>query len=152
MQGAPSVSPYTRTMPRSPKPSELTINLKSASETAQDSQGPNTSPINVDLSSFGGDFTSPLTSLPPLPSSPPTSPRHQRDPSKNFLSNFKNRIVPEPEQQQSQVRQVRNEHEAYPPGSSSMSKIYHLRKNPGSTPELSLVGSAENLSKSGDGE
>ncbi|KAK4546030.1 hypothetical protein LTR36_002167 [Oleoguttula mirabilis] len=139
-------------MPRSPRPTDLTINLKSASETAQTSSGPNTSPINVDLSSFGGDFTGTLTSLPPLPSSPPTSPRHQRDPSKNFLSNFKNRTVPEHEQQQSQIRQVKEDDEAYRPGSSSMSKIYHLRKNPGSTPELSLVGSAESVGKSGDAD
>ncbi|KAK5122442.1 hypothetical protein LTR85_004026 [Meristemomyces frigidus] len=139
-------------MPRSPKPTDLTINLKSATETARNSLGPNSSPIGVDLSSFGGDFTGTLTSLPPLPSSPPTSPRHQRDPSKNFLSNFKNRIVPEHEQQQGQIRQVHDDDEAYRPGSSSMSKIYHLRKNPGSTPELSLVGSAENVGKSGEAD
>lgn len=33
-----------------------------------------------------------------------------------------------------------------------MSKVYHLRNNPGSTPELSLVGSAESVGKGGDGK
>lgn len=33
------------------------------------------------------------------------------------------------------------------PESGSMSKIYHLRKAPGSTPELSLVSSAESVAK-----
>lgn len=150
MQGAISVSSYTTVMPRHLKPTDLTI----ATETAQASSGPNSSPINVDLSSFGGEFGGNLASLPPLPSSPPTSPRHHRDPSKNLLSNFKNRISPGQEQQQQrgQIRQVKEEDDAYGPGSSSMSKIYHLRKNPGSTPELSLVGSAENVGKAGDGK
>ncbi|KAI6861556.1 hypothetical protein KC334_g21010, partial [Hortaea werneckii] len=31
-----------------------------------------------------------------------------------------------------------------------MSKVYHPRNNPGSTPELSLVGSADSVSKNGD--
>ena len=153
-------------MPRTTKPAELTINPTSATENGGQS-GPNTgSPIGVDLSSFGGDFqhagANPvtLTSLPPLPSSPPTSPsrrNHQRDPSKNFLSGFRSRggqtTTTTTEQQRSGgIRQVKQEdEEAFRPGSGgtggAMSKIYHLRKNPGSTPELSLVGSAENLGK-----
>jgi hypothetical protein len=34
--------------------------------------------------------------------------------------------------------------------SGSMSKIYHLRQAPGSTPELSLVSSAESVAKGHD--
>lgn len=152
-------------MPRSPRPDNLTINLKSATEAQQSSTGPHSSPINVDLLSFGGEFgdfgassaVTPqpqITSLPPLPASPPASPRFNREPSKNLLSNFKNKTQPQREQLRSGgIRQVKDEEEAYRPGSSSMSKIYHLRKNPGSTPELSLVGSAESVGKAaGDGE
>jgi len=143
-------------MPRQPKPTDLTINLKSANESAHTSSGPNSSPINVDLSSFGGDIGGggQITSLPPLPASPPTSPRHYRDPSKGFLGNFKTRMTPDQVQHmRSQKRQVKEEDDTYGPNSSSMSKIYHLRKNPGSTPELSLVGGAENVGKpGGDGK
>lgn len=39
------------------------------------------------------------------------------------------------------------EQEGRLPESSSMSKIYHLRKAPGSTPELSLVSSADGAAK-----
>ncbi len=41
---------------------------------------------------------------------------------------------------------MKDENDAHRPG-SSMAKIYQLKKNPGSTPELSLVGSAENVGK-----
>ncbi|KAK3064190.1 hypothetical protein LTR53_018586, partial [Teratosphaeriaceae sp. CCFEE 6253] len=82
-------------MQRHQKPSNLTINSKSAAEAAQTSNGPASSPIHlegVDLSSFGGDFGgNVLTTLPPLPSSPPTSPGHRRGQSKNILSSFKSR-------------------------------------------------------------
>ena len=105
----------------------------------------------IDLSSFGGDVGPDYATLPPLPQSPPLmpppSPRTRSDPSRSVVTNFKTRIPPESEQKErGQVRQVKDDDE-YRPGSSSMSKIYHLRKNPGSTPELSLVGSAENVSK-----
>ena len=165
MQGAISgTTTHTRAMPRSskPRPSELTINLKSDLQKSkdEDSPDPKSSPMGfegIDLSSLGGDIGSGqlgLTSLPPLPPSAPSSPKHSRDPSKNFLSNFKNRTATEQEQreQDKQSRRAKDDDE-YRPGSSSMSKIYHLRKNPGSTPELSLVGSAENVRKqSGEGE
>ena len=111
----------------------------------------------IDLSSFGGDIGPDFATLPPLPQSPPLmppSPGHKRDPSRNFLTNFKTRTSPEQEQreQKSQIRQVKDDSE-YRPSSSSVSKIYHLRKDPGSTPELSLVGSAENVGKrSSEGE
>jgi hypothetical protein len=53
----------------------------------------------------------------------------------------------EPEtKEQRQIRQAKDDDELRP-NSSSMQKIYHLRKNPGSTPELSLVGSKENVRK-----
>lgn len=154
-----SATPHTtQTMPRQskPKPAGLTINPKTELERRRDgdSPDPKSSPINlegIDLSSFGGDIGPEFANLPPLPQSPPLmpppSPGHRRDPSKTAVNNFKTRISPEQEQRErGQVRQVKDDSD-YRPASSSMSKIYHLRKNPGSTPELSLVGSAENVSK-----
>lgn len=106
----------------------------------------------VDLASFGGGFehdvASGLTPLPALPNSPPSSPRvaQKRDPSKSILSNFKSRISPDMDPKaKKDSRQGRDEQDDYRPGTSSVSKIYHLRRNPGSTPELSLVGSHENI-------
>ena len=148
-----SASP-TQTMPRQSKskPAGLTINAKPelAKPKDGDSPDPKSSPINlqgIDLSSFGGDIGPEFANLPPLPQSPlmpPPSPGHKRDPSKTFVTNFKTRD--QEQRDRGQIRQVKDDNE-YRPGSSSMSKIYHLRKDPGSTPELSLVGSAENVSK-----
>jgi len=157
MQGTDSAPAHNSGMSPKPRTTELTLNVHSVP--SNDGEGPNSSPIAVDLSSFGGDFPgAQLTSLPPLHStpspysSPPASPRHTRDASKNFLSNFKNRISPEQEREQGRHAKEA-EDDAYQPGTSSMSKIYHLKKNPGSTPELSLVGSAENVGKiAGEGE
>jgi len=154
MQGAASPSSHTATMQRHQKPTNLTINSKSAIEAAQTSTGPNSSPIHlegVDLSSFGGEFGGgALTSLPPLPSSPPTSPGHRRAASKNILNSFKSRSN---EQSKGGLRQVKDESDANRPGSSSMAKIYQLKKSPGSTPELSLLGSAEKVDRpTEDGE
>lgn len=131
--------------PRANKPADLTLNQRASDDTS----GPQTSPIGVDLSSFSGpgepnDIG--IAQLPPLPQSPPTSPSLSREQSKGFLSNLKHRISPEQEQR-SQMQLKPEDDEAYRPGSSSMSKIYHLKKNPGSTPELSLVRSAENGAK-----
>lgn len=135
-------------------PADLSIDLRSANEGKADR--PTSSPINlegVDLSSFGGDFTGlDLPSLPLRQRSPPSSPRQQqRDPaSKNLLNNFKSRISPGPDskgQMQEQMNRTTENGEDYRQGNSSMSKIYHLRKAAGSTPELSLVGSAENVNK-----
>ena len=161
----PSTTVHTSTMPRQskPKPSALTIDSKAEPEMKKDgdSPDPKSSPMNlegIDLSSFGGDIGPDFATLPPLPQSPPlqppSPPSHKRDPSRTFLTNFKTRRSPEQEQrdQRSQIRQVKDDSE-YRPGSSSMSKIYHLRKDPGSTPELSLLGSAENVRKrSSEGE
>lgn len=136
--------------PRANKPADLAIN----SLTPDDSSAPNTSPIAVDLSSFGGGLGEQLglSQLPPLPQSPPTSPRLPVGSTTNFSGNFKHNLSPEQEQG-TQIRSKQEESEAYRPGSSSVSKIYHLKKNPGSTPELSLVGSAENGEKhSGEGK
>jgi hypothetical protein len=148
--------------PRQQRPTDLTINLKSAAEAAQISNGPNSSPINlegVDLSSFGGDIggATALTSLPPLPSSPPSSPRHNREPSKNFLRNIANRSQPDKEQARGQIRQVQDERDVHSRGSNgsnSMAHVYKLRKNVGSSPELTVVGSTESVGKAapGDGE
>ncbi|KAK1074896.1 hypothetical protein LTR74_000740 [Friedmanniomyces endolithicus] len=137
-------------MQRHPKPTNLTINSKSAVEAAQGTSGPASSPMHlegVDLSSFGGEFGgNTLTSIPPMPSSPPTSPGHRRGQSKNILGTFKSRSQEHAQQKSQQTRHVKDENDAHRPG-SSMAKIYQLKKNPGSTPELSLVGSAENVGK-----
>lgn len=132
-------------MPRHPKPTELALHN---GQNGGVIPGPNSSPMNlqgVDLTSFGGGFehdvAAGLTPLPPLPNSPPSSPRTTQGQGRNFLNTFKKQ---EP-RQQSNSRQGSNEDER--PNTSSMSKIYHLRKNPGSTPELSLVGSNENVHK-----
>lgn len=146
--------------PAKTRPANLTLNSKSERllPKSEETPPPQGSPMldleGIDLSSFGGDFTTPLISLPSLPQSPPTSPRVNRDNSKTFLTNFKSRLTSEQDQRAEapQRRQTKDDDE-YRPGSSSMSKIYHLRKNPGSTPELSLVGSAESERKqSDDGE
>ncbi|KAK0258524.1 hypothetical protein LTS09_006783 [Friedmanniomyces endolithicus] len=137
-------------MQRHPKPTNLTINSKSAAEAAQATSGPASSPMHlegVDLSSFGGEFGgNTLTSTPPMPSSPPTSPGHRRGQSKTILGTFKSRSQEYAQQKTQQLRHVKDENDAHRPG-SSMAKIYQLKKNPGSTPELSLVGSAENVGK-----
>ncbi|KAK0282932.1 hypothetical protein LTR91_023390 [Friedmanniomyces endolithicus] len=137
-------------MQRHPKPTNLTINSKSAAEAAQATSGPASSPMHlegVDLSSFGGEFGgNTLTSTPPMPSSPPTSPGHRRGQSKTILGTFKSRSQEHAQQKTQQLRHVKDENDAHRPG-SSMAKIYQLKKNPGSTPELSLVGSAENVGK-----
>ncbi|KXT18185.1 hypothetical protein AC579_7715 [Pseudocercospora musae] len=151
----------TKDMPRHPKPSELSLqqtqNGGSGSNGAHTSQ--QSSPMNlqgVDLGSFGGDFqhdvASGLTPLPqekptyPQPQSPPGSPRqHNRDTS--FLSSFKSKKSSPKEDQKKDTRQGKNDKDDYRPNTGSMSKIYHLRNNPGSTPELSLLGSNENIQK-----
>lgn len=144
-------------MPRHPKPQELKLSERGIRENRVQ-PGPNSSPINlqgVDLGSFGGGFEHDVAAgLTPLPKdqpkysqSPPASPRaHNRESSKNLLSSFRNKLTNEQEERK-HSRQVRTEKDEYRPATSSMSKIYHLRNNPGSTPELSLVGSQEAISK-----
>ena len=134
------------------KPANLTIDSKTDVLKAQnggDISPAQTSPMSlnlagIDLSSFGGDFTTPLISLPALPQSPPTSPRLEKESSKTFLNSFKTRLASEQDQRAEfpRRRQTKDDDD-FRPTSSSVSKIYHLRKNPGSTPELSLVNSAE---------
>lgn len=157
MQGTASgVALTSLEMPRQGhKPANLKTDIAKAKDV--DDMPPKSSPIaleGIDLSSFAGDVSSNITSLPPLPSSPPQSPpRHNRDTSRKLLVNLKSRTGSEPQpRERSQMRHAKDD-EDYRPSSSSMSKIYHLRKNPGSTPELSLVGSAENVRRqSSDGE
>lgn len=140
-------------MPRQPKPSDLNFHTKIGVENGFQT-GPQSSPMNlqgVDLGSFGGGFeydvAAGLTPLPREksmhPQSPPGSPRmHNRESSKNILSTFKNKISPDQEQKK-ESRHGKNEKEECRPATSSMSKIYHLRNNPGSAPSLSLVESQE---------
>ena len=141
-------------MPRQskPKPAELSITPAAGPQKSKTVESPDSrsSPMDlagIDLSSFGGDIGPEFATLPPLPQSPPIpqSPGHQRDQSKTSAYNAKGRSASEQEPR-GQIRQVKDDEE-YRPGSSSMSKIYHLRKAPGSTPELSLLGSAENIRK-----
>lgn len=139
-------------MPRQSKPAELTLQAKGGSS----HNAPNSSPINlegVDLGSFGGGFEHDIAAgLTPLPKDLPQSPLSPRDsssrePSKGFLSSLKSRVASEQEQKKDS-RQAKDREDEFRPNTSSMSKIYHLRNNPGSTPELSLVGSNENMRKS----
>lgn len=146
--------------PAKTKPANLTLNSQPERVVPKSEDTPPPASANspmdlqgIDLSSFGGDFSTPLITLPALPQSPPTSPRIGKESQKGFL-NFKSRLNSEQEQRAEppQKRLVKDDDD-YRPGSSSVSKIYHLRKNPGSTPELSLVGSAEAERKqSDDGE
>jgi hypothetical protein len=144
-------------MPRQAKPNELT--LLSNTENGI-TPGPNSSPINlqgVDLSSFGGDFTQAPGSTerrsPPLqhPQSPPLSPRlFDRNGGRSFFGNFNKSKRTQTDlaakEQESAGRTATREEEAEP-STSSISQVYHLRKAPGSTPELSLVPGAENVGK-----
>jgi hypothetical protein len=105
----------------------------------------------IDLSSFGGDIGMDGAALPPLPQSPPLTQLEEQylDTPKASTTTFgaKSRTASETEVKEpprSQIRHAKDDDELRP-NSSSMSKIYHLRKNPGSTPELSLVGSKENV-------
>ncbi|KAK3677786.1 hypothetical protein LTR78_002636 [Recurvomyces mirabilis] len=139
--------------PNKARPTDLTINLKSAAEAAQSSAGPNSSPINlegVDLSSFGGDIglgsSASPPSLPPLPQSPPSSPRHNREPSKNILRHLGSKSSKvEQETSRAPARQVKAENDVYRSTTSGVAAVYQLKKNVGSSPELSLVGSMENI-------
>lgn len=150
-------------MPRhGSNPKDLTINLTAVDDRRVPRDRPISSPIaleGVDLSSIDGGVG--LTSLPPLPASPPASSPTSRKPSasKSILDTLKTRsreVSRErsrdqaPQSLADRDRQARRmqEQEGRLPESSSMSKIYHLRKAPGSTPELSLVGSAESVAKS----
>lgn len=142
-------------MPRQSKPAELTLQAKNGTHNAA-----NSSPINlegVDLGSFGGGFEHDIAAgLTPLPKDLPQSPlsprathsSSSREPSKGFLSSLKNknRVASEQEQKKD-TRQAKDKEDEYRANTGSMSKIYHLRNNPGSTPELSLVGSNENMRK-----
>lgn len=144
-------------MPRQskPKPAGLKINSKVdvAVRKGDGSPDPKSSPMNlqgIDLSSFGGDIGMDGAALPPLPQSPPIPQLEEQylDTPKASTSAAKNRTASESEvkETRSQIRHAKDDDELRPT-SSSMSKIYHLRKNPGSTPELSLVGSKESVRK-----
>lgn len=159
MQGTTlRIAGHTAVMPRQAKskPTDLTINANVAPVNTRGNATPDprSSPMNlqgIDLSSFGGDIGMDIESLPPLPQSPPIPPSpglQKREQSiTNGANGVKTRTKPEPEtRDQRSLRQVKDD-EDFRPSSSSMSKIYHLRKNPGSTPELSLVGSKENVRK-----
>ncbi|KAM0721868.1 hypothetical protein Q7P37_002793 [Cladosporium fusiforme] len=150
-------------MPRHGNPKELTINLTAVDDRHAPPDRPISSPIaleGIDLSTIDGGVG--LTSLPPLPASPPDSSPSSRKTSapKSILNTLKNRsreVSRERSRERSsqdrqrgdsknQTRRMQ-EQEGRLPESSSMSKIYHLRKAPGSTPELSLVSSADSAAK-----
>lgn len=148
-------------MPRHGNPKELTINLTAVDDRHAPRDRPISSPIaleGIDLSSIDGGIG--LTSLPPLPASPPASSPSSRktSASKSLLSTLKSRsrevsrersrerALQEQQESKNQVRRMQ-EQDGRLPESGSMSKIYHLRKAPGSTPELSLVSSAESVAK-----
>lgn len=149
-------------MPRHGNPKELTINLTAVDDRHAPPDRPISSPIaleGIDLSTIDGGVG--LTSLPPLPASPPDSSPSSRKTSapKGILNTLKSRsreVSRERSRERSSQDQQRDtnkqprqmqEQEGRLPESSSMSKIYHLRKAPGSTPELSLVSSADGAAK-----
>ena len=79
-----------------------------------------------------------LTSLPQLPQSPKSGPKHTRDQSKSFFANLKaskssNRVY----QVEPTIRQV-SEDTSRSKGTSKENILYSMRKSPGSTPDLSL--------------
>jgi len=155
---------------------ELTINLTTEDDrNAAPRDRPTSSPIvleGVDLSSIdGGIGQKSQPSLPSLPASPlASSPLSRKtSASKSILSPFKSlsreasrersreRARQQQQKQQYQEQQKSKhqerrmqEQEGRLPESGSMSKIYHLRQAPGSTPELSLVSSAESVAKGHD--
>jgi len=148
-------------MPRHGNPKELTINLTAVDDRHAPRDRPISSPIaleGIDLSSIDGGIG--LTSLPALPASPPASSPSSRktSASKSILSSFKSRsreasrersrerALQEQQESKNQARRMQ-EQEGRVPESGSMSKVYHLRNTPGSTPELSLVSSAESVAK-----
>nr|OQO24349.1 hypothetical protein B0A51_05576 [Rachicladosporium sp. CCFEE 5018] len=145
-------------MPRHPNPRDLTIDSEILEKPHAISERPVSSPIaleGIDLSSIEGGIG--LTSLPPLPSSPPTSPGLKKRPSQGILERFRpgsssglSKGAMDGQADAREQGQEKKEKENDDPraGGGSMSKIYHLKKAPGSTPELRLVGGGENGSKS----
>lgn len=136
-------------MPRQAKPADLDLHGVDG-RSAGASQG--SSPINVDISTFGGDFGGSAqneTSSPKsVAKSPPTSPRLGRDSARTFFGGTRNKSTKE--EPKSNAPYVGDEDENIRPGTSNISKIYHLKKNPGSTPELNLVGSGDSTSRLAD--
>ena len=137
-------------MPRHANPKELTINLTAVDDRHAPRDRPVSSPIaleGIDLSSIDGGIGQ--SSLPALPASPPASSPSSRktSASKSILSTFnKGTALQEQQEAKKQARRMQ-EQEGRVPETGSMSKVYHLRKAPGSTPELSLVSSAESVAK-----
>ncbi|KAL6716222.1 hypothetical protein ACLMJK_005788 [Lecanora helva] len=87
-----------------------------------------------------------FTSLPPFPSSPVDPPKHSREPSKGFFANMKaskssNKI----HHIEPTIRQV-SEDIPRKNVDVSESAIYSMRKNVGSTPDLSLTTSLDDMS------
>jgi hypothetical protein len=139
-------------MPPKSKPNDLTILAKPNNGIAP---GPNSSPINlqgVDLSSIGGDVSSGERRSPPVQQqSPPLSPRlFDRNGGRSFFGNFNKSKRTQTDlaaKEQEPVTRTGTRDQEVEPSTSSISQIYHLRKAPGSTPELSLVAGAENGGK-----
>ena len=149
-------------MPRHANPKELTINLTAVDDRHDPRDRPISSPIaleGIDLSSIDGGIGQ--SSLPALPASPPASSPSSRktSASKSILGSFNNTrsreissdqsegtALQEQQEAKKQARRMQ-EQEGRVPETGSMSKVYHLRKAPGSTPELSLVSSAESVAK-----
>ena len=152
-------------MPRHVNPKELTINLTAVDDRHAPHDRPISSPIalaGIDLSSIDGGIGQ--SSLPALPASPPASSPSSRkaSASESILASFnktrsretssersEQTALQEQQEAKNQARRMQ-EQEGRVPETGSMSKVYHLRKAPGSTPELSLVSSAESVAKGQD--
>ena len=150
-------------MPRHGNPKELTINLTAVDDRHAPRDRPTSSPIaleGIDLSSIDGGIGH-SSVLPALPASPPASSPSSRktSASKSILGSFnktrsretssdrsEGTALQEQQEAKNQARRMQ-EQEGRVPETGSMSKVYHLRKAAGSTPELSLVSSAESIAK-----
>lgn len=79
-----------------------------------------------------------LTSLPPFPSSPKSTPKHLRDQSKSFFANLKaSKSSNKVHAMESTIRQVSDDDATRSEKDLRDHGMYSLRKNTGSTPDLS---------------
>lgn len=132
----PTASETTSTSPRSSKHGEYKFDNKEnhSNKVVSDSVGPQI----VEPHPVPDAPQSPnLTSLPPFPSSPKSTPKHVRDPSKSFFSNLKaskssNRV----HHMEPTIRQV-PEDNSQDGQNPSQPDFYSVNKGSGSTPDLS---------------
>lgn len=131
---SPTASETTSASPPSSKRGDLRHDNKESHSNQARAAG---SHILEPLSATDAPSSPNLTSLPPFPSSPKANARHMREQSKSFFSNLKaskssNRV----HYMEPTIRQV-SEDTTEPDAESHESSLYSVRKNTGSTPDLS---------------